>query len=687
MALISLTDQDDTYDHTAGKEWSDIRGLGGNDVIFIHGNGKVTGGPGNDVITNDVFSGVAGGVSYGGSPSEIYVDLEAGYALDGYGTRDTLVNIRDINTSGHDGDVIFGTSKSDWIWLGGFDWKLRSPGKATLDLRGGIDTVGFWNVKVTDIRVEVSADARVVNLFGKNGYTATLKNVETLNFREFFENGLEVTTSFAVTDLIDLQSAAPSIILRGNKGWQSNAIGSPTSITYSFFDKAPSLGSEGGTGFAEFTSAQQQTIRDIFFVLQNQTGLTFSEVTGDSGQIRFGVNQQKNTKGYSFIPDEFKNDARAGDVWLDQETAAVMDPGQEGYYVLLHELGHALGLQHPLPESDTSGVTVLLNSFATTSNTLMLELNPSAALDSWPTWFGSFDVQALRYLYGKREFAAGNDTYTVRDSSSDLTIVDDGGIDTLDVSSVSMSARIDLRDGKSSSIGMDTDGTSKFNNVAITNGSYIENVIGSPQDDVIIGNLQNNFITFTGGSDIVDGQAGIDIVRFWNTSAEFKVFKESSTGYWYTEATNNTSGSIELRNVERLFFSDTSWAIDFGELQNANITAKILGAIFGKESVSNKNYVGIGLNFLDAGWTYDNLAALALDAAGAKTNDQIVSLLWTNVIGTQPTTADKAPYIALLEKGMSAGALAHLAADSSFNTTNINLVGLAQNGIEYIPMS
>jgi hypothetical protein len=686
MALIRLTEQDDTYDHAAGKEWSDIKGLGGNDVIFIHGNGKVTGGPGNDVITNDVFSGITGGAAYSGSPKAIYVDLEAGYALDGYGTRDTLVNIRDLNTSGQDGDVIFGSSKSDWIWVEGFDWKSRSPGKAMLDLRGGIDTVGFWNVKVTDIRIEVSADARVVNLFGKNGYTATLKNVEALNFREFLENGLQVSTSFAVTDLIDLQSAAPSIILKGNKGWQSNAIGSPTSITYSFFNHAPTLGSEGGTGFSAFTSVQQQTIRDIFFVLQNQTGLTFSEVTGDSGQIRFGINQQKNTKGYSFIPDEFKNDARAGDVWLDQETAAVMSPGQEGYYVLLHELGHALGLQHPLPESDTSGATVLLNSFATTSNTLMLELNASDPLDSWPSWFGSFDVQALRYLYGKREFAAGNDTYTVRDSSSNLTIVDDGGIDTLDVSSVSMSARVDLRDGKASSIGMDTDGTSKFKNVVITNGSYIENVIGSPYDDVIIGNLQNNLITFTGGSDIVDGQGGVDIVRFSSKSTEFKVSQENTTGYWNAEATNNMSGSIELRNVERLVFSDTSWAIDFGESQNASITAKILGAVFGKDSLSNKNYVGIGLSFLDSGWTYDNLAGLALDAAGAKTNDQIVSLLWTNVIGTKPTAADKQPFIALLENGMSAGALAHLAADTSFNTTNINLVGLAQTGIEYIPL-
>jgi hypothetical protein len=139
-----------------------------------------------------------------------------------------------------------------------------------------------------------------------------------------------------------------------------------------------------------------------------------------------------------------------------------------------------------------------------------------------------------------------------------------------------------------------------------------------------------------------------------------------------------------LLSIERLEFSDKSIALDING--NAGTTAKILGAVFGKESISNKKYVGIGLHFLDAGWTYDNLAGLALDAAGAKTNDQIVSLLWTNAIGTKPTAADKQPYIALLENGMTAGALAHLAADTSFNSTNINLVGLAQTGIEYIPV-
>ena len=53
MADLYLTEKDDTYEHTKGKEWVTIRGLGGNDVITIHGNAKVLGGPGNDTIIND----------------------------------------------------------------------------------------------------------------------------------------------------------------------------------------------------------------------------------------------------------------------------------------------------------------------------------------------------------------------------------------------------------------------------------------------------------------------------------------------------------------------------------------------------------------------------------------------------------------------------------------------------------
>jgi hypothetical protein len=440
--------------------------------------------------------------------------------------------------------------------------------------------------------------------------------------------------------------------------------------------QAPATGGEGGTGFAAFTAAQQQTVRDLFYVLQNQTGLAFAEVSGDAGQIRLGVNQQTNTRGYSFIPDEFKGDARAGDVWIDQETAAVMKPGQEGYYVLLHELAHALGLQHPLTETDTSGATVLLNSFSSVTNTVMLDVSAATVGGSWPTWFGSFDIQALRYLYGTRVYGSGNDVYSVKDATTNMTIIDDGGTDTLDASTVSVSVNIDLRSGKSSSIGMDTDGTSKFNNIAIAAGSLIENVTGSAYDDVIIGNAQNNFITFIGGNDIVDGQAGIDTVRLWSKSSEFKVSKDTSTGYWNVEAANNTSGGMELQNTERLIFTDTAWALDTGDAQSAGRTAKILGAVFGKEGLSNMVFRGIGLFYFDQGMSYEALTLLALDArlGPGASNEAVAQLLQTNVPGL---VVNAGAY-------SSTTAMALYAQESALNKAMVDVVGLATAGMPYL---
>ena len=40
----------------------------------------------------------------------------------------------------------------------------------------------------------------------------------------------------------------------------------------------------------------------------------------------------------------------------------------------------------------------------------------------------------------------------------------------------------------------------------------------------------------------------------------------------------------------------------------------------------------------------------------------------------------------MLTDGTKVGDLVVLAADTSFNTPNINLVGLAQTGIEYLPV-
>ena len=670
---------------------AEIRGTPNKDIVTVKGGDTFHGQEGDDEITlldgatgqgnagNDLIVVTPGvnwaSVWYWWSPNSVYVDLEEGYALDGYGTRDTLVNVHSVDGFSRNGDKAFGSSGDDSFFMGS-NWQ-KKPGLVYIDGRGGQDrvTMGYNpSENFGSVVLKASPDDRVIKVHNANypDFIYELHNIESFGI---WNHEINKGSNYVLKDFRDLSKAGEEILLRGAKGWQTNAIGTPITLTYSFLTAAPVSGSEGGSGFSSFNAQQQQTVRDLFYVLQQQTGLAFAEVAGDGGQIRFGVNQQANTRGYSFLPDTYKGDARAGDVWLDVETINLISPGQEGYYVLLHELAHALGLQHPLKESDRSGATVLLDELATPTNTLMLDLSFAETTGLWPTWFGSFDLQALRALYGTRAYASGNDTYSVKDATNSMTIVDDGGMDTLDASNVSVSVSIDLRAGKSSSIGMDTDGTSKFNNLAIAAGSLIENVMGSPFDDVIIGNAQNNMVTFIGGNDIVDGQGGVDLIRLWNTSKEFTVAKDTTTGYWNVAAANNTSGSMELQNTERLLFSDTSWALDTGDTQSAGRTAKILGAVFGKEGLANMTYRGIGLFYFDYGMSYEALTLLALDArvGPGASKETVAQLLQANVPGL---VVNAGAY-------STTTAMAMFAQESDLNKTMVDVVGLATAGMPY----
>ena len=150
-----------------------------------------------------------------------------------------------------------------------------------------------------------------------------------------------------------------------------------------------------------------------------------------------------------------------------------------------------------------------------------------------------------------------------------------------------------------------------------------------------------------------------------------------------------SAGTDTLNDIDRLQFSDMRVALDFHEyLGNAGKVAKLLGAVFGKEAVHNKVYVGMGLAALDGGGAmirYETLASSALQATGKTSPADVVALLWTNLVGSAPTAAEAAPYIAMLDGGMTAGALAVLAANHPLNAANIDLAGLAQTGLEYTP--
>ncbi len=61
-----------------------------------------------------------------------------------------------------------------------------------------------------------------------------------------------------------------------------------------------------------------------------------------------------------------------------------------------------------------------------------------------------------------------------------------------------------------------------------------------------------------------------------------------------------------------------------------------------------------------------------------------MALLWTHVVGSPPSAEQAQPYVEMLGSGMSIGELTKWAAKTSLNAVNIDLVGLATVGLDYL---
>lgn len=137
-----------------------------------------------------------------------------------------------------------------------------------------------------------------------------------------------------------------------------------------------------------------------------------------------------------------------------------------------------------------------------------------------------------------------------------------------------------------------------------------------------------------------------------------------------------------LQSIERLKFTDGSLALDFDG--HAGQVVKMLGAVFGKAAIVNKQWVGIALSLLDNGVSYEQLGASVMQYLGKTNHADIVAQLWNNLTGTMPTAQQAAPIVQFLQDGMGVGTLCALAADTSVNATNIGLIGLADTGIAFL---
>lgn len=194
------------------------------------------------------------------------------------------------------------------------------------------------------------------------------------------------------------------------------------------------------------------------------------------------------------------------------------------------------------------------------------------------------------------------------------------------------------------------------------------------------GGAGNDVFTLTRGAYAVDGGGGLDLAVVPGARAGYTI---AAAGSGYTLASADLTAS--LANVERVGFGDQKLALDLAG--NAGLVARTLGAVFGRASVNDAAYAGIGLQLVDSGTSYTALMQLALDAklgAGAS-HVAVVDLLYTNVVGSAPSAEARAFYVALLDNGTYTPAiLGTIAADTELNLANIDLVGLMQHGLVYI---
>ena len=205
---------------------------------------------------------------------------------------------------------------------------------------------------------------------------------------------------------------------------------------------------------------------------------------------------------------------------------------------------------------------------------------------------------------------------------------------------------------------------------------------GSGFADRIDGLDGNDRLKGAGGNDQLNGGPGLDSASFARARADYQV----GSGGTSVQALAGDEGRDALDGIERLVFSDQSLAFDLAG--SAGSTARILGAVFGRDAVANKAYAGIGLSLLDGGMDLNALMQLALDArlGTGFTPEAEVALLFENLVGSAPSPADLGFWVGTLQAGTyTPVSLAWMAANLELNAQNIGLVGLGLQGLPYTP--
>jgi serralysin len=332
-------------------------------------------------------------------------------------------------------------------------------------------------------------------------------------------------------------NSAVDALIAGTK-WGSAGLGGGANITFSFpvsflvgnsgpfSSGAFGYGGEPDSGEALHAS-QIHAARDT---LQNWARIANINVTevadnadtdgefGDNssaGDIRLAMSNSPST-AWAYYPGQ-DNQPYGGDVWLNKSDYNNPVVGDYAYYVIMHEVGHALGLEHPHENKDNDIMSISADALKYSIMSYRDYVGDDidgVGTNSFPTTPMLYDVLALQMLYGTNwNYRNGNDTYSwAPDVAVYETIWDGGGVDTLSAANQPRNVELHLTAGGFSKIGNPVWNEHAWvrDNLAIAFNATIENATGSNYDDYIFGSTAGNVLMGGPGNDTMRGSEWAD---------------------------------------------------------------------------------------------------------------------------------------------------------------------------------